>query len=184
MQPSPLVRPSELARFWELHPKTVYLWIREGRLRAVRTPGDHFRLRIEDVRAFCHANHLAMPPFLAPAIKQVLLIGAPAAARVVKSALKPSPVALLSHPGPFDGLFAAVASPHTLVVIDAAGAPFVVEEALRALRRAKTTSKTPIVVYNLASAAKVEAAIRAGATAAIVRERDLATRLAELLEAS
>ena len=31
-----LLRPSELARIWELHPKTVYLWIREGKLRACR----------------------------------------------------------------------------------------------------------------------------------------------------
>ena len=30
-----LLRPSELARIWELHPKTVYLWIREGKLQYV-----------------------------------------------------------------------------------------------------------------------------------------------------
>ena len=179
-----LVRPSELARFWQLHPKTVYLWIRNGRLRAVRTPGDHFRLRVEDVRAFCHANKLAMPPFLVPAVKQVLLIGAPASARVVRSALKSSAATVLSHPGAIDALLAAATSAVSLLVIDAAGAPFVLEDAVRALRRAKRTERTPIVVYNVPSAAKADAITRAGATLAIVRERDLGARLLALLDAT
>ena len=176
-----LVRPSELARFWELHPKTVYLWIRDGRLRAVRTPGDHFRVRVEDVRSFCQANKLVMPPFLLPAVRQVLLIGAPAAARVVKGALKPSAVAVVAHAGAMDALLAAVTSPASLLVIDAAGAPFVVEDAVRALRRAKVTERTPMVVYNLASVAKADAMMRAGATLAIVRDKDLGARLIALL---
>src|SRR5690606_19450022 len=40
----PLLRPSELARVWELHPKTVYAWIKEGKLPAIKTPGSQYRL--------------------------------------------------------------------------------------------------------------------------------------------
>ena len=46
--PMALLRPSELARFWELHPKTVYHWIREGKLPAFRTPGAQYRVRTDD----------------------------------------------------------------------------------------------------------------------------------------
>ena len=39
LAPMALLRPSELARLWELHPKTVYLWIREGKLPALPHAG-------------------------------------------------------------------------------------------------------------------------------------------------
>ena len=55
----PLLRPSELARIWELHPKTVYLWIREGKLPAIKTPGAQYRIRAGDARAYCEKNSLA-----------------------------------------------------------------------------------------------------------------------------
>lgn len=181
MQASPLLRPSQLARFWELHPKTVYLWIRDGRLPAVRTPGDQFRLRVEDVRAFCQANKMAVPPFVTPTVKQVLLIGVAGASKVLKLAVKPNHATLITHDTAIEGLLAAVTSPASLLLIDAASAPFVIEDAVRALRRASSTQRTPIVVFNLSTSARAEAVVRAGATHAIVREKFLAERLAEVL---
>ena len=76
--PPALLKPSQLARFWELNPRTLHLWIREGRLPAIRSPGNHFRLRVADVRAFCEREGLPVPPFVSPPPRRVV-VGAAAA---------------------------------------------------------------------------------------------------------
>jgi excisionase family DNA binding protein len=42
---------TEAAERLGVHPKTVTIWAREGRLRAYLTPGGHRRFRPEDVGA-------------------------------------------------------------------------------------------------------------------------------------
>jgi excisionase family DNA binding protein len=42
---------SQAAERLGVHPKTVTIWAREGRLRAYLTPGGHRRFRAEDVDA-------------------------------------------------------------------------------------------------------------------------------------
>src|SRR5919107_1831071 len=71
-----LLRPSELARMWELHPKTVYLWIREGKLPAIKTPGAQYRVRTDDARAYCEKNGLPMPRAIASHAPDVVAIDA------------------------------------------------------------------------------------------------------------
>jgi excisionase family DNA binding protein len=65
--PPALIRPSQLARFWELNARTLHIWIREGRLLAIRSPGNHFRLRVADVLAFCEREGL--PEILALGVR-------------------------------------------------------------------------------------------------------------------
>ena len=72
-----LLRPSELARMWELHPKTVYLWIREGKLPAIKTPGAQYRVRSDDARVYCEKHGLPMPRTLASPAGAVAAIGKP-----------------------------------------------------------------------------------------------------------
>ena len=79
--PMALLRPSELARIWELHPKTVYLWIREGKLPALRTPGAQYRVRTDDARAYCEKNNLPpLPRAMTSPGGTVAAIGKPGAA--------------------------------------------------------------------------------------------------------
>jgi len=171
-----LLRPSELARFWELHPKTVYLWIKDGRLRAVKTPGAHYRVRSEDVPAFCDASGLPLPPQVAVTSRRAAILGGgPSALRTIRRALKAHGVGAAPYPSALEGLLAVAAAPPSLLVIDAAAID--VEEAVRALRRTKATRAVPILVYGAPSAARAEAALRAGAGWAVVREKDLAAAL-------
>src|SRR5262249_34231305 len=113
-----LVRPSDLARHWELHPKTVYLWIKDGRLPAVRTPGDQFRLRVSDVLAFCEPSGLRPPTHLLPETGRVVVLARPGAAvRALRQALRSAQVRVESYGRALDGLFAVVrAPPHVLVI--------------------------------------------------------------------
>jgi len=183
MNAPPLFRPSELARFWELHPKTVYLWIREGRLPAVRTPGDQFRLRAADVRAFSEARGLPLPPFAREASRRAYLAAAASPEmRVVRRALRQAAIDVEAFESPLDALLASVADPPALLVLDATGRGVPIDEAARALRRAPRTQATPLLVFNVTSVAKAGALLRAGATRAIVRakERAVATALAEI----
>jgi excisionase family DNA binding protein len=171
-----LLRPSELARFWELHPKTVYLWIKDGRLRAVKTPGEHYRVRAEDVPAFCDASGLPVPPQISGSGRRAALLGgSPSALRTIRRVLKAHDYAPVPYASALEGLLAAVTSPPSLLILDAGSVD--AEEAVRALRRTKATSRLPIVVHGAASAARAEAALRAGATSAVVREKDLADAL-------
>jgi excisionase family DNA binding protein len=169
---APLLRPSQLARFWELHPKTVYLWIREGRLAAVRTPGDQFRLRAADVRAFCETARMPLPPFVVPAARRAHVAASGPSLRSLKRALKQAGAEIDAFDRSIDALFAAVASPPALLVLDAGIGGVDLEGALVALRRRAATARVPIVIFNVASAAKAEALVRAGATHAIARGRD------------
>src|SRR6516164_2464292 len=106
--PSPtLLRLSQLARFWEKNPRTIQTWIRQGRLAAIRSPGNHFRVRVADVRAFCEREGMPVPPFVAPPLRRVVLAAASlplrrAIARVLKTG-----VALHPFADPYEALLAA-----------------------------------------------------------------------------
>lgn len=177
-----MLRPSELARFWELHPKTVYLWIKAGRLRAIKTPGAQYRVRSEDLPAICDELGLPLPPALVATSSRVTILGAGATAqRTMRKALKGKELAVAWYANALEGLVAAAEAPPALVVVDAASVD--AEAAVRALRRGKATRDVPILVYQLASAARAGAVVRAGAKWALVKERALAATLEEALPA-
>jgi excisionase family DNA binding protein len=45
-----LLTPGEVAAFFHVHVKTVQRWEKEGRIKAIRTPGNHRRFRVSAVR--------------------------------------------------------------------------------------------------------------------------------------
>jgi excisionase family DNA binding protein len=182
-----LLRPSDIARVWGIHPKTLYLWIRQGRLRAVRTPGDQFRLRAKDVVSFCGKSRLEVPPFCegdkgATAredARRLIVVGA--LGRALK-ALKDSlgNVTIQAFSNTLDGLFAAVTEPPHALVLDAGLAGAETSKIVRSLRKCPAMQKVPIVVLRADSAHMANACVRAGANEALQegRERDLAQCLA------
>jgi excisionase family DNA binding protein len=174
---APLLRISELARFWELHPRTVQSWINEGRLRAVRTPGNQYRLRPEDVRAFCEAEKRPLPPALEEKARALLLVSQDdALKRTMKRALRAVKVELAMSDDAYDALLASVATQPTAIVLDVSIGGFDAPRWIRALRR---VSAAPLLVIGERSAAKREAAVRAGATRALSEtKRDAIARAA------
>ena len=176
-----LLRPSQLARYWEVHPKTVYLWIKAGRLPAVKTPGEQYRVRQEDVPAFCAKNGLPLPPGLQSSRRRVVVLGAEAdAQRAMRRVLRGKAVDVSWFASAFDGLVATAESPPALVVLDARAVD--VEALLHALRRARTTRSVPVLAYQVTTAARITKTMRAGATWALGKDADLGAALLLALE--
>ncbi len=186
MSDPPLLRPSELARFWELHPKTVQDFIRAGRLAAVRTPGNHFRVRVADVRAFCEREQMPLPDFLQRHARRVVVIGGTEAlGRSLKAALRGTGVRLEQRDDPVRGIVAAVFDPPAVVALDAKTPGLFAERTIRALRDTPFAAQPRVVVFDVPSAAKCASFANVGADATVTRARrsDLADVIAELATA-
>jgi excisionase family DNA binding protein len=183
-----LVRPSELARFWKVHPRTVNSWIHDGRLVAVRSPGNHYRVRAADVAAFCEKEGLARPPLIEPALKTVLVIGASAAIKIaLRRVARGAGATFEAHDGDdaLRVLFAAVIAPPAVLAISDAIKRVDAGDVTRALRATASTSATTLVIFDVASASRAAELTRAGATRAMLRSQgaSLAEAILELLSA-
>ncbi len=147
-----LLRPSELARIWELHPKTVYLWIREGKLPAIKTPGAQYRVRSDDARAYCEKNGLPMPRAIASPAGTVAVLGkASASQRALAKACKARGTLVALWPSALEGLLAVAGDAPDVVAIDAECSDVKVVDAIRALRKTARTAHVVVVVYDAPS---------------------------------
>lgn len=144
-----LFRPSELARLWELHPKTVYLWIREGKLPAIKTPGAQYRVRSDDARAYCEKNNLPMPRLLAHPGGTVAAIGkASPTLRALAKACKARGATFVTWSSALEGLLAVAGETPDVLVIDSKVEEVKLAQALRALKKTTKTASLPVVVLD------------------------------------
>jgi excisionase family DNA binding protein len=165
--PPALIRPSELARFWELNPRTLHIWIREGRLLAIRSPGNHFRLRAADVLAFCEREGLPVPPFVSPPPRRVILASAPPPLRRAVARALETGVAIEAHADPYAAIVAAAAEPTAILALSARPPHFDVLAAVRAFKRTPATTALVVVAFDVPSRPQVVALEQAGAARAI-----------------
>ncbi len=181
--PPALLRPSQLARFWELNPRTLHVWIRSGRLPAIRSPGNHFRLRVADVRAFCEREGLPVPPFVSPPARRVVVAAATLALRrAIVQALKTS-AAVHAIADPYEALVATVAE-RTEVFAMGTRATFDGALAVRALKSTPATSRVTVVAFDVPTRGQALALEKAGAARAILESKTselLAAVLADVL---
>jgi hypothetical protein len=181
--PPPLVRPSALARFWGIHPKTLHGWVQQGRLPALRSPGNHLRLRVADIRAFCERERLPVPPFVTPPPRKAVVGGASEVlARALSRALKAAAV-LDVFESPYDALVAAASGPADLLALGAGFPRFDAGAAIRALKRAAPGSAVVVVAFGVPTRAGAVALEAAGAARVLSRagERELPAVVRELL---
>jgi excisionase family DNA binding protein len=181
-----LLRPSELARIWELHPKTVYLWIREGKLPAIKTPGAQYRVRTSDVRAYCEKNGLPMPRTIASPAGSIAVLGKPSPSqRALAKACKARGTAIMLWPNALEGLLSIASETPDIVAIDAEVADVKLTDAIRALKKTARTAHVPVVVYDTAPRAGTTALSKLGASSVHARGKtdDLLRAVVDLLEA-
>jgi PleD family two-component response regulator len=173
-----------LARFWGLHPKTLYLWVRTGRLHAVRTPGGQYRVDPDAVRSLAREHALPMPPFVSLTDRRIIVVES---ARAVLSSLRREcrglAVSIEAYDDPYEAMVAAAIAPPAVLVVGPRADGFDPIRAVRALRKLQAGDRIAIVAYGLSGAADERAARRAGVTR-VVRggpERSVATEVATLL---
>ena len=165
-----LLRPSELARIWELHPKTVYLWIREGKLPALRTPGAQYRVRTDDARAYCEKNNLPpLPRAVTSPGGTVAAIGKPGASlRALAKACKARGTSFVAWASVLEGLLGVAGEAPDVLAIDAKCDEVKLADVVRALRRTEKTANVAVVVYD-AEATKSSALAKLGVTSVVTR---------------
>jgi hypothetical protein len=119
----------------------VLAWIHRGRLVGVRSPGNHFRVRVADVLTFCARERLPVPPFVLPPRKRVVIGGGRASVRrAAARALEGVGLSVDVYDDPYDALVAAASSPTELVALGIAGRRFDAESAAAALERARVAT--------------------------------------------
>src|SRR5688572_6167726 len=145
-----LLRPSELARFWQLNPKTVYAWIRDGKLPAIRTPGAQYRVRTDDARHYAEKHELPpLPLAVTSPGGTVAAIAKPGPAlRALAKVLKARGTALVTWPSVLEGLLGVASEAPDVLAIDVRCEDVKLVDALRALKRTKQTAEVPIVIYD------------------------------------
>lgn len=182
----PLLRPSELARFWDLHPKTVYLWIREGKLPAFRTPGSQYRVRADDARAYCEKNNLPPLPYAVTSPGgTVAAIGKPGASlRALAKACKERRTSFVSFGNVLEGFLGIATETPDVLAIDARSSDVQIADVVRALRRTEKTANVAVVVYD-AESSKSAALTKLGVTSVATRGRtnEAVQAVVELLDA-
>jgi excisionase family DNA binding protein len=180
-----LLRPSELARIWELHPKTVYLWIREGKLPAIKTPGAQYRVRTDDARTYCEKNGLPMPRAIASPAGSVAVLGrASPSQRALVKACKARGTAAVTWASALEGLLAIASDAPDVVAIDAECVEVKLTDALRALRKTARTAHVPVVVYD--AAPRSGGLSKLGASSVVPKGKvdDVVRAVVDLLESS
>lgn len=165
-----LLRPSELARLWELHPKTVYLWIREGKLPAFRTPGAQYRVRTDDARAYCEKNNLPpLPRAVTSPGGTVAAIGkAGASMRALAKACKARGTSFVAWPSVLEGLIGVAGEAPDVLAIDARCDEVKLADVMRALRKTSSLANVAVVVYD-AEATKSSALTKLGVASVVLR---------------
>ncbi|HXI04269.1 MAG TPA: response regulator [Candidatus Saccharimonadales bacterium] len=72
---SKLLTTGEVARYCDVSTNAVKKWIRNGRLKAFRTPGGHFRVDSEDFKEFLVRHQMPVyPEFFEKGARKVLLV--------------------------------------------------------------------------------------------------------------
>jgi excisionase family DNA binding protein len=180
-----LLRPSELARIWELHPKTVYLWIREGKLPAFRTPGAQYRVRTDDARAYCEKNNLPpLPRAMTSPGGTVAAIGKPGASlRALAKACKTRGTSFVTWATLLEGLLGIAGEAPDVLAIDARCEDAKLADVVRALRRSEKTANVAVVVYDV-DANKSSALAKLGVTSVVARGKseDTVQAVVDLLD--
>ncbi len=145
-----LLRPSELARLWELNPKTVLAWIREGKLPAIRTPGAQYRIRTDDARHYGEKHSLpSLPLAVTSPGGTVAAIAKPGPVlRTLMKACKSRGTALVTWPNVLEGLLGVASEAPDVLAIDMRCEDVKLADALRALKKTKHTADVPVVVYD------------------------------------
>ncbi len=169
-QPPKLLRLAQVAAMLQVHPKTVYYWVRTGRLNALTSPGGLLRVRAEDARALCQSAGMPVPADLATIRRRVhVLESDKSVARSLARNLKGKGFDVRVYEDVFDALIATAKEPPEAFIVDL-GVPGVeVRKLTTALQRDEATKRTRVIVWSDIDAEEHAALTEVGVDAIIPR---------------
>jgi excisionase family DNA binding protein len=140
-----LLRLSEVAEMVGMHPKTVYHWVRSGRLSAVASPGGMLRVRAEDARALCHKSGIPVPEQIATVARKVAIVSSDkTSSKALTRSLKGKGFEVVSYSDPYEAFVAVVKDPPEVLVVGVAIAGIEVVRMVAALQGDERTKKTRV----------------------------------------
>lgn len=74
IQPETLLTSHQVGQLLQVNPSSVNKWVKQGRIRAFRTPGGHRRIRAIDLVAFLVAHEMPVPAQLEAAGRRRVLV--------------------------------------------------------------------------------------------------------------
>src|SRR6478735_6141277 len=72
--PDSLLTSYQVGALLQVNPSSINKWVKDGRIRAFRTPGGHRRIRAGDLVAFLNEHKMPIPTSLTQASRRRLLI--------------------------------------------------------------------------------------------------------------
>jgi PleD family two-component response regulator len=169
-QPPRLLRLAQVAAMLQVHPKTVYYWVRTGRLNALTSPGGLLRVRAEDARALCQSAGMPIPADLATVKRRVHVVESDkSVARSLARNLKTKGFDVRVFDDVYDALIATAKEPPEVLILDL-GVPGVeARKFTSALHRDEATKRTRVIVWSDVDAEEQAALAEAGVDTVVPR---------------
>lgn len=119
ISPPVLLRLSEVAEILGLHSKTIYHWFRQGKIKAVASPGGMLRMRGEDVRELCKKSGVPIPNKIASIARRVVFAAVDeSATRLAKRSLRGKGFDVTSFQNPYQAFALCVKAPPEYLIVD------------------------------------------------------------------
>ena len=170
VEPPRLLRLAQVAAMLQVHPKTVYYWVRTGRLNALTSPGGLLRVKAEDARALCQSAGMPVPAELATVKRRVHVVETDkTVARSLVRNLKAKGFDVRTYEDPYECLIATAKEPPELLIVDVRAPGIEAGRAIAALRRDDTTKRTRVLVWSDVDGEEQAALLEAGVEAVVPR---------------
>jgi len=149
---SRLLTTGEVARYCDVSTNAVKKWIRNGKLKAFRTPGGHFRVESEDFKSFLVTHEMPIrEDFFAGNLKRILVVDDDAQVRAmlieVLHTMEPAVDVEQAEDG-YDALLKLGQFTPDLLVMDLKMPRMDGFEACRRIRANPATSATSILIVS------------------------------------
>jgi CheY-like chemotaxis protein len=169
-QPPRLLRLAQVAAMLQVHPKTVYYWVRTGRLNALTSPGGLLRVRAEDARALCQSSGMPIPADLATVRRRVHVLETDkSVARSLVRNLKAKGFDVRTFEDPYEALIATAKEPPEVFILDVRAQGIEAHRAIAALRRDESTKRTRVLVWSELDQEETSALLEAGVDSVVPR---------------